>query len=120
MCAERSIHARSSGSCFFSAASSMVMQISDSFSCSCMFTGSGHAACESAQNKVKPAAPANHVGRTKPPSIVEAPRPAEVAAAGNEKTQALFGRLGQSNADALADRLDLVIVAADPKLLIGK
>src|SRR5580658_132885 len=120
MCAERSIHVRSSGCCFFNAASSMVTQIRDSFSCSCMFTASGHAACESAQNNVKPAAPTNHIGRTKPPSIVEAPRPTEVAAAGNEKTQPLFGRLGQSNADALANGLDLVTIAADPKLPIGK
>src|ERR1700691_105419 len=120
MCAERLIHVRSSGCSLFRAASSNRTQIKDALSCSCRFAVSGHAACATAQNAVKPAAPTNFAEPTAPPSMIEPPRAAEVAAAGDKKTQPFFGSFGQSNADALTDRLDLVTIAADPKLPIGK
>ena len=64
MCAERSIHVRSSGCSFFSKSSSMITQISDELICSCMLVGPGQAACVSVQNDVKTEALTNPAART--------------------------------------------------------
>src|SRR6201999_1913649 len=116
MCADRSIQVRSSGCCFISDESSTITQITDPCNCTCRVGDAGQAAWADEQMQANSAAAAIEKVLTGISLDVEPPRPAQIRVAWHKEAQPLVGALGQSNAHAFADRINLVTIAADPEL----